>query len=311
MLRHHANLAHGSAVQLARQKYSNRNFKFGMPLIATWGVPLSSSKADLDAQDRFMTFQTKWNWGPLIDGDYPAIMKSDRVIGKYLPKYTTKDMAIMKGTIDFIAINYYSASYVQNRPGAEGNYSTTWTKDGVAIGPVSGTDWQAVYTPGIRGILQWLHKTFNMEIMVSECGTSVRNESKMSLLQVVRDTFRVNFFEGITKHLYDAISIDKLPVTSFIAWSLVDNFEWNTYDQRFGVIAINRTSLNLTRTIKDSALFLNNYFTQNTKSPFKNTLGSASGPTIGSNGGSQTNSDIFHFNWNYIITIIYLNLLII
>ncbi|KAI8899868.1 glycosyl hydrolase family protein [Globomyces pollinis-pini] len=269
---HYVNLAHASVVQLARTKYKDRNFKFGMPLIATWGEPLTNTQADLDAQDRYMAFQTKWNWGPLIDGDYPDLMKKDKVIGHMLPEYTDSEKTLLKGTIDFIAINYYSAIYVSNSPGDEGDFKIQWANnDGVGIGPVSGTSWQSIFTPGIRGILKWLHKTFPQDIFITECGTSVKNEDKMSLAEVVNDSFRQNFFEGITNHISQAVNIDKVPLKAFLAWSLVDNFEWNTYEQRFGVIAINRTDGTLTRTIKNSAVFLKNYFAVNAKTPFYTT----------------------------------------
>ncbi|KAJ2995989.1 hypothetical protein HDV02_000275, partial [Globomyces sp. JEL0801] len=259
---HHKNLAHASVVQHARKNYANKKFKFGMPLIVAWGEPLTNSQADLDAQDRFLTHQTKWNWGPLVDGDYPEMMKKDAVIGKYFPTYTEEEKKMLKGTMDFAAVNYYSASYIFNAPGRglEGDFDGTQVRDGVVLGPVSGTSWQTVYPVGIRGLLNWINKTFKMEIVVAECGTSVPNEANMTIAQAVDDKFRQSFFEGITEHFSKAVREDKLPVSMFLGWALLDNFEWITYDEHFGVIGVDRSTPKMTRYIKNSARFLQKYF---------------------------------------------------
>lgn len=42
---HWSNLAHGSVVQMARRKHASLNLKFGMPLIVSFGIPLTDSAA--------------------------------------------------------------------------------------------------------------------------------------------------------------------------------------------------------------------------------------------------------------------------
>jgi beta-glucosidase/6-phospho-beta-glucosidase/beta-galactosidase len=127
--------------------------------------------------------------------------------------------------MDFVALNYYSASYVSNAPGKyPGNFTVTGTKNGVALGPISGTSWQTVYGPGLRTILNFVSKTFKMDIMVTECGTSVPNEGNLTQQQVTSDTFRSNFFQSHLQALAEAITLDKIPVKAFLAWSLFGTF---------------------------------------------------------------------------------------
>jgi beta-glucosidase len=45
-----------------------------------------------------------------------------------------------------------------------------------------------------------------------------------SISNRLNDASRQRFFSGITAALKDAIMTDKVPITSFIAWSLLDNF---------------------------------------------------------------------------------------
>ena len=42
---HWSNLAHGSVAQMARRKHPKLNLKFGMPLIVSFGIPLTDSQA--------------------------------------------------------------------------------------------------------------------------------------------------------------------------------------------------------------------------------------------------------------------------
>ena len=47
---------------------------------------------------------------PLTNGDYPHIMRS--LVGDPLPKFTKVQSKIVKGSLDFLGLNYYTAKYV-------------------------------------------------------------------------------------------------------------------------------------------------------------------------------------------------------
>jgi beta-glucosidase/6-phospho-beta-glucosidase/beta-galactosidase len=90
-----------------------------------------------------------------------------------------------------------------------------------------GTPWQSIYTPGLQGLSRWANSYYpNIDIFITECGTSVRGELSMTVAETINDTFRQNFFEGIVDSLTLAIEQDRLPIKAFLAWSLFDNFEW-------------------------------------------------------------------------------------
>ena len=302
---HYTNLAHGSVVKMARRKYPDRNFKFGMPLIVGWSEPLTNTEADIQAANRTMIFHSDWNWGPLVNGDYSDLLKNDRVWGPLLPQYTEEQKEMMRGTMDFVALNYYSASYAyaSSDGDAVGGAKSGLTRDGQLIGPVSGTHWQNIYAPGIRKIAQWMYNHWKMDIFIVECGTSVPNEQTMTRASdIANDGFRVDFFEQHTQHLADAVLIDKTPIKAFLAWSLMDNFEWRTYDQRFGVIAVDYHNGTLDRTVKQSAYFLRDYFS-NAVSPLalpslasnstnnnSNNTNASNETASGNTGGSSKNS---------------------
>lgn len=51
---------------------------------------------------------------PLIYGDYPRSMKS--LVGNRLPKFSKKQSMIVKGSFDFLGLNYYTANYASYLP---------------------------------------------------------------------------------------------------------------------------------------------------------------------------------------------------
>ncbi|GMA36683.1 family 1 glycosylhydrolase [Demequina litorisediminis] len=67
----------------------------------------------------------------------------------------------------------------------------------------------------------------------------------------VRDTDRVEYFEGHLKAVLDAVS-EGADVRGYMAWSLMDNFEWaQGYAKRFGIVRVDYDTLE--RRWKDSA----------------------------------------------------------
>jgi beta-glucosidase len=138
---HNVNLCHGRVAKMAAAKYPQYGLKFGMPLIVSYGVPLTDSAADLKASDDHNAAQTDMHFSPMLTGDYSDAIKTVVTMysnGPLLPAFTDAEKEMMRGTIDFVALNYYSANYV----------SASQSGGFPSLGPVSGTPWQTVYPRG-------------------------------------------------------------------------------------------------------------------------------------------------------------------
>jgi len=46
---------------------------------------------------------------PLVYGEYPKTMQN--IVGDRLPKFTTDEIKMVKGSIDYVGINHYTTSY--------------------------------------------------------------------------------------------------------------------------------------------------------------------------------------------------------
>jgi beta-glucosidase len=51
---------------------------------------------------------------PLTIGDYPSSMRS--LVGSRLPKFSKYQAKLLKGSFDFIGLNYYTSYYATNAP---------------------------------------------------------------------------------------------------------------------------------------------------------------------------------------------------
>lgn len=51
---------------------------------------------------------------PLVSGNYPRSMRS--LVGNRLPKFTRDQAKLVKGSFDFLGLNYYTANYATYTP---------------------------------------------------------------------------------------------------------------------------------------------------------------------------------------------------
>lgn len=60
---------------------------------------------------------------PLMYGSYPVTMV--KRVGRRLPKFSRVQSSSLKGSFNFIGLNYYTARYAIDRPCQHGDFSYT------------------------------------------------------------------------------------------------------------------------------------------------------------------------------------------
>ena len=65
---------------------------------------------------------------PITYGDYPMNMRS--LVGHRLPKFSPLESEMLKGSIDFLGINYYTSYYATTSTSAVNMMELSWSVDG-------------------------------------------------------------------------------------------------------------------------------------------------------------------------------------
>ncbi|CAG7873933.1 unnamed protein product, partial [Brassica rapa] len=240
---HNLLLAHGAAVKVYREKYkASQKGQVGIALSAGWYLPYTESAADRLAAARIMAFTFDYFLEPLVTGKYPVDMVNN-VKGGRLPTFTAQQSKMLKGSSDFIGINYYSSAYAKDVPCpteyvtlfSDPCASVTGEREGVPIGPKAGSDWLLIYPKGIRDLILYAKYKFKDPVIyITENGRDEIDTGKRFL----KDGDRIDFYARHLEMVKDAISIGA-NMKGFFAWSLLDNFEWATgYTARFGMVYV-------------------------------------------------------------------------
>ncbi|XP_071682646.1 beta-glucosidase 12-like [Lolium perenne] len=245
---HHQLLAHAAAFKLYKQKYQAvQKGKVGITLVTNWYVPFSHSKSDNAAAKRAIDFMLGWFMEPLKRGVYPQSMR--KLVGNRLPQFTKEQSELVKGSFDFIGMNYYTANYAANLPPSDDlkkSYNTdaqanlTGVRNGVPIGPQAGTtpgtSWLYVYPQGFRDLMLYIKENYgNPTVYVTENGIGEPNNKSLTIQQALKDHARIDYHHKHLLALQSAIR-DGANVKGYFAWSLLDDFEWvSGYTVRFGL----------------------------------------------------------------------------
>ena len=247
---HHVLLAHGLAVQRFRAaKYKG---EIGMTNCGWMMWPLEPENPK-PAQD-LMEAQWAWFTDPITFGDYPESMKQRA--GRNLPVFTPDESAMLRNSIDFLGVNYYSARYVTTPdssskhppavsasgvPMINNDFSLlTENDDGVPLGPQGGSDWLYVVPHGLHDLLLWLDDRYHdvkMRITENGCSQPVWLDETKDL--AVNDTFRLSYLQSHINAVADAVLMNNVNVVGYYAWSFLDNYEWaDGYGHRFGIVYV-------------------------------------------------------------------------
>ncbi|KAL0346375.1 UNVERIFIED_CONTAM: Beta-glucosidase 24 [Sesamum calycinum] len=218
---HHMLIAHATAVQLYKEKYQSR--------------------LDVKAAQRALDFMYGWFIHPVVYGDYPRTMRF--IVGDRLPKFTKEEEALVKGSFDYLGVNYYTGTFARHVRPTNGNVSSSTDKmaslstvaNGVSIGKPTGVSHFNDYPKGLHDLLVYTKEKYRNPTIYLETGmTDGDKETKYA----IDDVGRVSFYNGHIRAVHRAMK-QGVNVKGFFAWSLLDNFEWASgYTLRFGICYI-------------------------------------------------------------------------
>ncbi|CAG9859910.1 unnamed protein product [Phyllotreta striolata] len=239
--------------------------RVGIVIDTIWMEPASDSKADIAASERQLQFMFGWFANPILNGDYPWQMKKyiaerSAIQGfsrSRLPEFTKEEIEYIKGTADFLGVNFYTSNMVKEKNDSK-RMEVSWEADAETIRYhknewVYSTSWLRVTPWGIGKLMRWLKKTYgDVPIWITENGVANAGDT-------LDDEIRINYYRDHLSHVRDALD-DGINIIGYTAWSLMDNFEWQTgYVDRFGLYYVDFNSPNRTRIPKKSVRFFKHF----------------------------------------------------
>ncbi|HEY3498454.1 MAG TPA: GH1 family beta-glucosidase [Polyangiaceae bacterium] len=240
---HHLLVSHGLAAQALRARVSA---PIGIALNLMPIHAASDSEADRDAQARVDGYFNRWFCEPVAGRGYPRDMVE--LYGASMPEVSEEDLALIATPIDVLGVNYYERAVVAHDP-AGGILRERRVKES----PLPRTADREIYAPGLGETLRRMHRDYGFaRLAVTENGAAFPDE--LDAAGAVHDQSRVEF---LSAHLEQVLAAREqgVPVESYFAWSLFDNFEWSEgYTLRYGVVHVDFETQR--RTPKDSALLL-------------------------------------------------------
>ena len=236
--------AHGAAVQAYR---SLGRGQIGIVVNLEPKDAASDSAADRAATARADASMNRYYLDALFRGEYPAEMAG--IFGAAWPDFAPGDFALIGAPIDFLGINYYTRSVVQDDPAAFPVRARAVRQAGAVY---TETGWE-VHPSSLVRLLDWVKERYgDLPLYITENGAAFHDPPTASGGRV-DDPQRVEYYREHLRALHMARTRGA-NVRGYFAWSLLDNMEWACgYTKRFGLVHVDfATQL---RTPKSSAFF--------------------------------------------------------
>jgi beta-glucosidase len=234
--------AHAYAVAAYRAGVNKRG-AISFAMNSSFSFPATESRADIEAAERAVVNFAGWFTDPPYFGDYPALLRER--LGSLLPAFSAEDSRLLKGSMDFVALNYYTSEVVRHAANAGPMQYEVLPQPDVLHTEMN---WP-VRPDGFRGLLMWLSKRYpGLPIYVTENGAAFDDLADAE--GFVNDQNRIDYLRDHFAAAQQAMRAG-VNLRGYFVWSLMDNLEWTAgYSKRFGLVHCNRSSLK--RTIKQS-----------------------------------------------------------
>ncbi|WP_189133414.1 GH1 family beta-glucosidase [Wenjunlia tyrosinilytica] len=243
---HHLLLGHGLAVEALRSQAPDARLSIVLNLTQVHGD-------DPEAVRKVDGLHNRVYLDPVLLGRYPADVVEDT---RHLTDWSfvrEGDAATIAAPIDWLGINYYAPAHVG--AAADPSEVTTGALPGLRgvvylppRPPLTGIGWEQDPASLTSLLLRLSHDYPGVPLVITENGAAFPDAVGPD--GGVDDADRLAYIDGHLRAVHAAIE-GGAPVQGYLAWSLLDNFEWAFgYSQRFGLVHVDYETQE--RTIKRS-----------------------------------------------------------
>ncbi|XP_046973082.1 myrosinase 1-like [Vanessa cardui] len=237
----------------------------GITIATDFREGVTDSQADVEAGMDAMDFEVGLYSHPIFTskGGFPErairrIAEKSREQGfprSRLPEFSQEEIEYAKGTSDFYGFNHYSTKFYSRdnyKPGSNPipSYDDDIGADFTYLDYEKGALPHCTVIPhGIRKALKWVKDNCNdPPIMITENGSGTFGG--------LNDLDRISYYKRYLNSILDAIEQDHCNVITYTAWSLMDNFEWDSgLSVKFGLFEVDFDDEKRPRKARSSALW--------------------------------------------------------
>ena len=222
-------VAHSKAIEVIRS-FNHENV--GIVLNKEYMAPASGEDEDILACELSDEIYNLWFDEAIFKGQYP--LNTLKLLDQYMPESFEDDLPHINQKLDWVGLNYYTRSIIKADKSEKNIGFTT------VAGELPKTDmgWE-IFPEGLTQLInrQVANYSKNTPIHVTENGMA-GPDRKGNNSEVVDDNDRITYYRLHLEEL-KALLDDNIPIKSYFAWSLLDNFEWAFgYEKKFGLVRV-------------------------------------------------------------------------
>ncbi|KAL0330494.1 UNVERIFIED_CONTAM: Raucaffricine-O-beta-D-glucosidase [Sesamum radiatum] len=217
-------LAHALAVHSYRTKFQeHQKGQIGIALNTLWCEPYKKGDADdIEAVKRAMDFVMGWFLEPVLTGKYPKTM-IDCVPCENLAAFSDGEAEMLKGSVDFLGLNYYTGVFAANDPnpthigylGDQRLEISFSDATGKALGPQAGSFWLHMYPQGMYNMLiRYVNDKYGDKIpaiYITENGWDEKNDEKLKVKDACVDSMREDYHKSHLVYLLKSMKEMTVP----------------------------------------------------------------------------------------------------
>ena len=248
---HHLLMAHGLGTQALR---ASGVHDVGIALNLYPVRSASEDPQDQRAAELADLYLNRQSLDPVFGRGYPAALLEQQATVIDLDVIHDGDLDVIDQQPDFLGVNYYTVHTVAGTvparssaidvPPSLGIWSVSSPED-----EVTSMGWP-IEPGGLTEMLLRVHEEYGpARVYITENGAAFND--RMEADGAIHDDNRIAYLQAHIEALREAVRAG-VPVVGYLAWSLLDNFEWGEgYTQRFGLVHVDFETME--RTPKDSA----------------------------------------------------------
>lgn len=232
---HHELVASAKAVQMART--IDPSIQMGCMMAAGCYYPYSCNPEDvwsahLKNRENYMLIDVQ------ARGSYPEYAKRQWLRENITLDISDEDIAVLKNTVDFIGISYYSSKTIAADEEGKEIVSGNLRKS-IRNPHLQTSAWQWQIDPaGFRTTLNTLYDRYQKPIFVAENGLGAEDFPAED--KTIEDDYRIAYLREHILALKKAVELDGVKVLGYTPWSCIDLVSASTGElkKRYGFIYV-------------------------------------------------------------------------